>query len=394
MRIHPLQLRFIFGQLNLQNKSVQDRYKTHIGVATSLRLQLALEMRIDIRLKDFNRGRGWSLSYTPCAPCSCFSTWRTRCTIKMRLMKQWVRGVLLISSWVCNIIHIFFALHVFTCDQHTKEKCMHTMFPVRNLPHGNASPETVWVLPQQFHCANQQRVEKNIKQRDQHKTTTMSNRPPICFFYFMELKRVIQLVRTSIPCCLFVPTFSRCWHWNFEACRLQNVLSWRSQPAKWLGDIDASPRHLRLLLKNNFLDNVYFYFFTIDKRAFVTFRANNLKIPIQQCLIFLHLQIESSKLDVDCIKINSVKNVFFPHLFLGWWQVALFNLEPSWFYGRFGVGMCMAGSVRALYKGGIPRKHICRIRVRNGCCRDNFSLDSVFQKVTKGAQSRLQPTPL
>jgi len=58
MRIHPLQLRFIFGQLNLQNKSVQDRYKTHIGVATSLRLQLALEMRIDIRLKDFNRGRG------------------------------------------------------------------------------------------------------------------------------------------------------------------------------------------------------------------------------------------------------------------------------------------------------------------------------------------------
>ena len=50
MRIHPLQLRFIFGQLNLQNKSVQDRYKTHIGVATSLRLQLALEMRIDIRL--------------------------------------------------------------------------------------------------------------------------------------------------------------------------------------------------------------------------------------------------------------------------------------------------------------------------------------------------------
>lgn len=39
MWIHPLQLRFIFGQLNLQKKSIQDRYKTHIGVATSLRFE-------------------------------------------------------------------------------------------------------------------------------------------------------------------------------------------------------------------------------------------------------------------------------------------------------------------------------------------------------------------
>lgn len=121
------------------------------------------------------------------------------------------------------------------------------------------------------------------------------------------------------------------------------------------------PTSPAIVIEKQFLRQRLFLFFTVDKRAFVTFRANNMKIPIQQCLIFLHLQIESSKLDVDCIKINSVK-MCFSSFFLGWWQVALFNLEPSWFYGRFGVGMCMAGSVRALYKGGIPRKHICRFR--------------------------------
>ena len=78
------------------------------------------------------------------------------------------------------------------------------------------------------------------------------------------------------------------------------------------------PTSPAIVIEKQFLRQRLFLFFTIDKRAFVTFRANNLKIPIQQCLIFLHLQIESSKLDVDCIKINSVKNVFFPHLFLGW----------------------------------------------------------------------------
>jgi hypothetical protein len=71
------------------------------------------------------------------------------------------------------------------------------------------------------------------------------------------------------------------------------------------------PTSPAIVIEKQFLRQRLFLFFTVDKRAFVTFRANNMKIPIQQCLIFLHLQIESSKLDVDCIKINSVKMCFF-----------------------------------------------------------------------------------
>ena len=164
MRIHPLQLRFIFGQLNLQNKSVQDRYKTHIGVATSLRLQLALEMRIDIRLKDFNRGRGWSLSYTPRAPCSCFSTWRNKVHNQNAPDETMSQGGAVDKFVGLQHNSHFFCIACFHVrSTHEGKNACIRCFPVRNLPHGNASPETVWVLPQQFHCANQQRVEKNIK---------------------------------------------------------------------------------------------------------------------------------------------------------------------------------------------------------------------------------------
>jgi hypothetical protein len=139
------------------------------------------------------------------------------------------------------------------------------------------------------------------------------------------------------------------------------------------------PTSPAIVIEKQFLRQRLFLFFTVDKRAFVTFRANNMKIPIQQCLIFLHLQIESSKLDVDCIKINSVKMCFF--LIFFWVGDKLHFL--IWNHLDFMEGLEL----------GCAWLGAC-VHFTKGAFQGNIFVDSVFQKATKGAQSRLQPTPL